>query len=287
MIDPGTGLTILGSAIGGVKVVEKLLGPTADYVGEGLKSWTERRVENVSRVFCNATKRLGSKIDEPGAIPPKVLKEVLDGSSFCEDELAAEYFGGVLASSRTEIGRDDRGATWSALLSRLSSYQVRTHYLIYRGIYDRFKGQSYQFNMDDRKDLAILIPYPTFMSSMDFSAAEHQQITGIFNHALFGLNKEGLIDMFLYGDQENLKKQIGRGAIPPDGGAIWVGPSALGVELFLWAHGKGNLAASQMLTTGFDFPDGIKPCVGVLSRTDMTPEKPEQADAGKPDPAAS
>ena len=31
-MDPGTGLTILGSAIGGAKLVEKLLGPTADYI---------------------------------------------------------------------------------------------------------------------------------------------------------------------------------------------------------------------------------------------------------------
>lgn len=32
MIDPGTGLTILGTAVGGAKVVEKILGPTAEYV---------------------------------------------------------------------------------------------------------------------------------------------------------------------------------------------------------------------------------------------------------------
>lgn len=30
MIDPGTGLTILGSAIGGAKVLEKIPGPTSE-----------------------------------------------------------------------------------------------------------------------------------------------------------------------------------------------------------------------------------------------------------------
>lgn len=34
MIDPGTGLTILGSTIGRAKVVEKILGPTSEYIGE-------------------------------------------------------------------------------------------------------------------------------------------------------------------------------------------------------------------------------------------------------------
>jgi len=32
-----------------------------------------------------------------------VLKGILDDSSFCDDELGAEYFGGF-ASSRTEVG---------------------------------------------------------------------------------------------------------------------------------------------------------------------------------------
>ena len=46
-MDPTTtGLTILGGAIGGAKVVEKILGPTADYVGAGLKDWADRRVQN-------------------------------------------------------------------------------------------------------------------------------------------------------------------------------------------------------------------------------------------------
>ena len=35
-IDPGTGLTVLGSAIGG-KSWLKNLGPTAEYIGDGLQ----------------------------------------------------------------------------------------------------------------------------------------------------------------------------------------------------------------------------------------------------------
>jgi hypothetical protein len=42
---------------------------------------------------------------------PKVIKAILDDGSFCDDELTASYFGGVLASSKTEVGCDDRGAT--------------------------------------------------------------------------------------------------------------------------------------------------------------------------------
>ena len=38
-MDPGTGLTLLGGALGSVKVVEKILGPTADYLGAGMRDW--------------------------------------------------------------------------------------------------------------------------------------------------------------------------------------------------------------------------------------------------------
>ena len=56
-IDPGTGLAILGGALASKEFLVKLLGPTADYIGDGVKNWTERRVNNVGTIFsiaCNA-----------------------------------------------------------------------------------------------------------------------------------------------------------------------------------------------------------------------------------------
>ena len=85
--------------------IAKLLGPTADYLGEGLRDLTQRRVESIGRIFSNASKRLGSRLDKPGQVPPRILKTVINEGSYCEDPVALEYFGGVLASSR------DRG--WS------------------------------------------------------------------------------------------------------------------------------------------------------------------------------
>lgn len=66
-----TGLTILGSAVGSAKVVEKLLGPTAEYLGDGLRLWTERRLGNVTRIFQHAAGLLGDEVNTPGAVPPK------------------------------------------------------------------------------------------------------------------------------------------------------------------------------------------------------------------------
>jgi hypothetical protein len=130
-MDPGTGLTILGTAVGGAKLVEKLLGPTAEYLGNGLQTWTQKRVENVGSIFTKASNRLGNRVNEPGAVPPKLLKGILDEGSYCDDELAAEYLAGIMANGRTEIGRDDRASTFIKLTGQLSTYEIRFHYIAY------------------------------------------------------------------------------------------------------------------------------------------------------------
>lgn len=275
-MEPGTGLAILGSALGGAKLIEKMLGPTAEYIGVGIRNWTERRLNNVANIFAKAKEKLGSRIDEPGAIPPRVLKEILGEGSFCDDPLTAEYFGGVLASSRSNVSRDDRGASWSSLIARLSTYQIRSHFLVYRGIYDRFKGQNFQFNMDDRKELTVLLPYSSYFRSMEFSETEMSQIVPLLNHSFFWLSKEDLIEEFVYGNGESLKKIMGSDLEPPEEGGIWVTPSALGVELFLWAHGQGNLALSALLRIDLQVPQGIITCTRVLGRDDMRRKKSEQ-----------
>jgi hypothetical protein len=70
------------------------------------------------------------------------LKEILENGAWCEEELQVEYFGGVLASSRTGISRDDRGAYFTSLISRLSTYQLRSHYIFYHLFKKIFDGED-------------------------------------------------------------------------------------------------------------------------------------------------
>jgi hypothetical protein len=58
-MEPATGLSILGAALGSAKLLEKMLGPTADYLGAGLKEWTEKGFKNLSKIFEKASMRLG------------------------------------------------------------------------------------------------------------------------------------------------------------------------------------------------------------------------------------
>ena len=153
--------------------VAKLLGPTADYLGGGLRDITQRRFENIGKVLSNAYKKVGSQLEKPGQVPPRILKAVINEASYCEDPLVLEYFGGVLASSRTESGRDDRGVRLAKVVDNLSAYQIRTHYLLYSTIATLFPSSGKRFDTSDtRMQLQVFLPLQGYAESMMFSQEE-------------------------------------------------------------------------------------------------------------------
>lgn len=240
-MDIGTGLALLGSA----KLVEKLLGPTAEYVGEGIKYWTERGAKNIGHIFQIAARKLGDKINEDSAVPPKVLKGIITEGAFCEDPIAAEYFGGVLASSRSGTPRDDRGAVLIALVSRLSTYQIRSHYILYTVVRDLFIGSELRIaTTAGRLKMRTFVPFSTYLPAMAFEGVEAEKWNILMGHVIWGLCKEDLIgDAFATGSVENLK-QFFKAPAP----GIVFEPSAIGAELFLWAQGRSEVNTDAFLS---------------------------------------
>ncbi|MEX1136827.1 MAG: hypothetical protein WEB89_07985 [Balneolales bacterium] len=241
-MEVGTGLTVLGSAIGSAKLIEKILGPTADYVGEGLKEFTEKRVNNIKRIFEIAHKQLGEKIEEDGQVPPRVLKGVLDEGSFIEDELSAQYFGGVLAASRSSFKNDDRGTSFISLITKLSSYQLRLHFVLYSLLRKNFINHRLNIaSANHRRELKMYIDL--FSLELSFETDSMKQFDSILQHSAFGLNRETLIENFAFGTPKNLLEYYPN---PNDtdlkDDSFVFTPSAFGVELFLWAHGKSDIS---------------------------------------------
>ena len=229
--------------------VAKLLGPTADYLGEGLRNLTQRRVESIGQMFSNASKKLGSQLEAPGQVPPRILKTVINDASYCEDPLMVEYFGGVLASSRTDDGRDDRGARLMKIVENLSTYQVRTHYLLYSTIANLFSNSGKRFGTsEDRTQLEVFLPLTGYVTSMTFSQKELDNPQILF-HIWNGLYSDGLIESkWAFGRQEDIKKTFKNA--PGDG--IVCQPSGMGAELFLWAFGRGASPLEHMLSGQID-----------------------------------
>lgn len=198
--------------------LQKILGPTADYLGQGLRDFTQKRAETIGKIFQKAESKLGDRIEAPGEVPPKVLKAVLDEGSFSNDDLAVEYLGGILASSRTEQGRDDRGARIAKIVDSLSTYQLRTHYLVYSTVRTLFAAKGLSMNMRDRPKMRLFIPFSGYLQAMDFSQTEMQQINSLLSHIFFGLHGDNLLEGdWQYGDKDSISKLFA-GAI--EGGIV-------------------------------------------------------------------
>ena len=205
-----TGLAVLGSK----DVLVKLLGPTADYVGGEIKNFVQKCNINLDNIFRNATQKLGPELlNQPGGVNARVLKHVVDEGRFCEDELTAEYYGGILASART--------------------VEVNQH----------FRGQ--QHNLGDANEchkLKMYIPIDVYEEAMAFSPSEDKH--AILGHTLYGLSKHGLIRDFSSGTAEFLQKKCKY--IEEFG--VTFSPTLPGAELFLWAVGLQGASGKELLS---------------------------------------
>lgn len=262
-IDPNTIATGVGLAVLGSRdLLNKLLGPSAEYVGGEVKGLVQKCNVNLDRIFVKAKDKLGSRLDAAGGVNPRILKHVIDEGRFCEDELTAEYYGGVLASSKSENGRDDRGVTLLATIKSLSVYQLRFHYVFYRLVNNLFKvAPANLADVNDCENLKLFIPLRVYEVAMDFQPCENS--SAILAHIMFGLRRHDLIrESFAFGSSSHLQKDVHE----VDTSGILVAPSLLGAELFLWALGIQGSSGRELLQveTG-SLIDGVKLIDGAVS----------------------
>lgn len=256
-MDENSGLAILGAAIGSAKLIEKVLGPTAEYLGTGLRDFAQHRVDNVKRIFQKASAFLGENPPAGQAVPPRVLRDVLNDGSYRDDELTASYYGGILASSRSGISRDDRGAAFTALVGRLTTYQLRAHYILYRTI-----NALYSNTNQNVQDSAGRAACETFLPQRDYITAMQPEpgepIEAFVAHVFFGLDRESLIGQnFRFGPHEHIKRLFPAA----ENGGLLFEPSALGIELFLWATGNSSLNINAICREAIKLPElAISPC---------------------------
>jgi hypothetical protein len=235
MVDVGTGLTALGTAEVTKDMIGKMLGPTAEYIGGGVREWTERRTQNVQAVFARASRRLGAELERPGSVPPRVLKVVLDEAQVADDELLAEYLGGILASSRTESGRDDRAASMARLVSGLSTYAIRSHYLFYVSAHRLLLGTDpSELRMSRGADRHVYVPIADYAAAMEFSTSEEDAFFGILSDTLLALNRNNLLASWVSGDPDTLRSTTNKDY--PSEGLIFE-PTQQGIALFCFANG--------------------------------------------------
>jgi len=223
-------------------VIAKVLGPTADYVGQETKGLLEKCNINLADIFKVAYKKLKKQKIDHGQVNLRVFKDVINEGKFTEDEIFHEYFGGILACSKTPDGKDDRGIYYLSLIKNLSMYQLRLHYLTYLKIciHCHEYSEHYLDNLQNRKRITINIPRTSVLNALgliDYTKRSDQYIV----HALIGLREKLLIS------EEAVLS----------GGKVMIKPTLLGCELFLWGNGLGDLSASEFNRVDIDSLDKL------------------------------
>lgn len=211
--------------------MQRLLGSTFDYFGEEvLPDLARKSVENLHRVLEAAHRRLGGRANERGDVPPRVAKAVLEAAFFAEDQIMAEYLGGVLASSRGGNVRDDRGVGYLAQINRLSAYDLRLHYILYSCFQRLIVGRP--IDLGDAAHLEahdVFIPAGALAAAMEYGLEEDGP--ALTDHSMVRLNAENLVGYFASGDPRYLQES---GIGEP---GVLFAPSLAGLQLFVWAHG--------------------------------------------------
>jgi len=257
MVDPmtaaGGDLAILGSK----DLLNKLLGPTADYLGGELKNllegFVEKSKDNVARILLKARDKLGDRLGTPGTVNPRVLKDIIIEGAFCEDELAAEYYGGILASARTESGRDDRAAAYLGVVKGLSTYEIKFHYVYYNLMRKLLAGKR-KLGMwtNDLDYMALAIPYGAYVAAMDFGSEEDPK--AICVDSLLGLVRHDLLDeRYVVRTVEHVWRHEDRPLPDP----LRLRYTPFGASLYLCVCGHRNLPPNAILDPNVSIPDSV------------------------------
>ena len=227
------------------QAAHQVLGPTAAYFGVGVKGFTKEQVDAVSKILANARAKLGPLLQEPGAVPPKVLAALLKGVPDLEDRLAQEYLAGVVAASRSPDPQDDLAAAYVKLIARLTPPQLQFHYGLYRAFWEA--GQAVaaaDAPGPGRPPLRCFIP----QSNLErLFGDEDSPFPVMLDALLAGLDQEGLIGPD-YGFARHPSPQS-QGGLAERLGLVATA-SVRGWQLFCYAHGRAEAIPETLLRPG-------------------------------------
>jgi len=232
---------VLG-ALGGLGVARRVLGPSLDEVGEGLRRLTERRLANVGRVVQIANKK--SKTQDEDAAPNfRAAESILREAMVADSGIVADYLGGVLASARSD-GSDDAVA-WTSLIGRMSSRELLLHYALYAGIRVAALGHTDINIMDSpgRERLRSLFSIGRVGDRPGLLEALGPDGFAKFAFTTTGLEREGLFEGgFRFGTNVALDREDEKFT-----GGLEMAPSFNGMNLFMWGHGLGTTGIALYL----------------------------------------
>ena len=217
--------------------LERAFGPVLSELGEDLK-----------RVYAAGRERILTagyqKIEDPNdgkQANLRVARDVLWNGAFSESEICAEYFGGIMAASRSEDGRDDSAIQFVDVTKSLSSSQLRLHYVIYNRLNKLLASSGTRTNVALKSELDL--------RKMWFASMELVSRLGLtIETDLNILYRHGLVSEY----QTN-NHTVGDKMLPH----AMVTPTTFGILLYACAHNRYD-EWREFNTVDFDDFDDIE-----------------------------
>lgn len=220
-------------------ITNKLLGKTAETIAQDLASLYKVGRDKIIQVAIRKIKN-----PDDGTIANlRVARDVFWNGSYSDESICAEYFGGILAASRSKDGKDDTGVFYVDIIKSLSSGQLKVHYIIYRTLNMMLISDESKNNLNPGQESELQGLRLTF----SMIGIQEQLGSEDLGAILHGLHAKGLIGYF---QTDNCK--LDDGSHIPN---LTVAPTTLGIQLFAIAN---NMFTDwrKFSTTDFgNFPD--------------------------------
>ncbi len=236
-------LTTLVTNATALTIANKLLGKTAEVISDDLVTLYKTGRDKIVSVAVRKTLDVGD-----GKIANlRVTRDVFFNGSFTDEAICAEYFGGILASSRSVDGMDDAGVFYTDIIKSLSSSQLKLHYIIYYSLnklWFEMPGEKTRPNPGMGTEIG---PYNIWFSAIELKAlgVDVEDLIALHSKELIGSNYEALGHGLDNGQEVPYMK---------------AGPTTLGIQLYAVAHNKLHIWRNFSFEEFGVFPNIKTPC---------------------------
>lgn len=233
---------------GGRELLVRVLGPTADCLGEKLAS-------TAKNIFESAAKKISfHRVPEENSVSPAIIHQMAYDWIYDDEQIFSEYYGGILAASKK--GQNDIGKAIAQTITRLPAYALRLHFIVYNAMKNTFLGKTINLGKSYDCGLCCICIKKTDLDlAMGFEDGQADDPRLIYGTCLNALAREDLIYHDFYSGRA--KKFDAMFSMSEPG--IVVGPSYSGASLLSWAGGYGLLRPSDFFSSDLEFSKNTLP----------------------------
>ena len=212
-------------SVPGEWAAKEILTPLLGEIGNDIKDVYALSKDCAKKIAIAAHNKITDKNDGK-KVNLRVARDVFWNGSFSDEAICAEYFGGILASSRSHDRKDDNGIHYNDVIKSLSSKQLQLHYVIYNSINKMLVNNGKFVNVGLASELnKVEIWFSQLELALDLKLTFSADLTILF--------KQGLISEYHAKEHKINEKQ--------SFAYVKVRPTTFGILLYAIAHNKFNI----------------------------------------------